>query len=134
MKSSSNIDKLFTMIETVVAFGILMLALSAIFTTIAASQQRVIRAEKHWRQTHLLLQAAEYWLLTPPNSPLPPTLFPDNDYQVSASYHAPDDLPSAVPDSNNGWRLIDMTITLHDNHNNRVGSITLERIIKSEDL
>lgn len=124
----------FTMVETVIALGVLLIALSAIFGTVANSQQRVIRAERKWQKQHALTQAAEYFLLAPPKATIPQIIFPFDDYQVFCEYSDPSDLPETVDAINGNWKLVAMKIKLNNNADGKtVSSITLERIVKVND-
>ncbi|MCF6175296.1 MAG: type II secretion system GspH family protein [Victivallaceae bacterium] len=124
----------FTMIETVIALGVLLLAMSAVFGTIAASQQRVIRAEKRWAKQHMLTQAAEYFLLAPPRTTIPQTIFPFSDYQAFCEYSEPKELPETVDAISGSWKLVAMKIILNSNADGKtVNSITLDRIVKTND-
>ena len=53
----------FTLIEVVVALGILALSMAGLLQLLTASQERVGRAAEEWQHTHMLMQAAEYALL-----------------------------------------------------------------------
>ena len=133
MKSFFLTIRRFTLVETVIALGVLMLALSAVFASIAASQQRVIRAEKRWQRQHLLTQAAEYYLLAPPSSQIPQVLFSNQQYRVAVEYNTPQ-LPDKVETVNGNWQLIGMKIMLFDQNDKKVDSITLERIIRAGEI
>jgi len=117
------------MVETVIALAVLLLALSAVFTTVATSQQRMIRAERKWKKEHLLTQAAEFYLLAPVATPIPPALFPYHNYQVAAEYAIPL-LPHDVQATNGNWKLVKMTLTLTNTADNKIiDAIELERIV-----
>jgi len=133
MKRHFIIYQLFTMVETLIALAVLLLALSAVFTTVATSQQRMIRAERKWKKEHLLTQAAEFYLLAPPDAPIPPALFPYHNYQVSAEYAMPL-LPTGVQATNGNWQLVKMTVTLRNSADNKIiDTIELERIVSTGD-
>ena len=53
----------FTLIEVVVAMGILALSLAGLLQLLTSSQERVGKSLEHWQHTHMLMQAAEYTLL-----------------------------------------------------------------------
>ena len=55
--------KRFTLIEVVVALGILALSLAGLLHLLSSSQEKIAAAEEHWNNTHMLMQAAEYVLL-----------------------------------------------------------------------
>ena len=68
----------FTLIEVVVALGILALALAGLLQLLTASQGRLARTMEKWRETHMLIQAAEYCLLQKGEDPgsVPVDFFP----------------------------------------------------------
>lgn len=53
----------FTLVEVIVALGILALSLVALLSLANASQQRLNKARDTWMQMHMLSQGAEYYLL-----------------------------------------------------------------------
>ena len=55
--------KRFTLLEVVIAVGILVLSLAGILQLLTVSQQKIGKNMELWEQTHLLMQAAEYALL-----------------------------------------------------------------------
>ncbi|WP_294503340.1 type II secretion system protein [uncultured Victivallis sp.] len=85
----------FTLIEVVVALGILTLSLAGLLQILAASQNRLARAYEKWRETHILMQAAEYYLLQPGEDPggIPYTYFPYADYEALCYYRDAENLP-----------------------------------------
>ena len=122
------------MIETVIALGVLLISLSAVFAAVAASQQRIIRAEKKWKKQHILTQATEYYLLAPPRTIIPQIIFPFHNYQVFCEYSDPEGLPETVKATGGGWKLVAMKVIIKDNTNGQtVNSITLDRIVKDND-
>jgi type II secretory pathway pseudopilin PulG len=126
--------KNFTMIETVIALGVLIIALSAVFSTVAASQQRVIKAERRWKRQHMLTQAAEYFMLAPPNAAIPQTIFPFTDYQAFCEYSTPEGLPDMVETKVGNWQLATVKISVNSKHDGKtINAITLDRIIKKDD-
>lgn len=85
----------FTLIEVVVALGILTLSLAGLLQMLTASQSRLARVYEKWRETHILMQAAEYYLLQPGEDPggIPYTYFPYPDYEVLCYYRDAENLP-----------------------------------------
>lgn len=55
--------KRFTLIEVVVALGILALSLAGLLQLLSSSQEKIATSKEHWNNTHMLMQAAEYVLL-----------------------------------------------------------------------
>ena len=53
----------FTLIEVIIAIGILAISLASLFQIIASSRARIAKADEGWHHMHMLTQAAEYVLL-----------------------------------------------------------------------
>ena len=51
--------KSFTLIEVIIAIGILAISLASLFQIIASSRARIAKAEESWHNMHMLTQAAE---------------------------------------------------------------------------
>ena len=79
--------KSFTLIEVIVAIGILALSLASLFQIIASSRARIAKADEGWRNMHMLTQAAEYVLLHRWDvDDVDEEFFPYDDYQVRITY------------------------------------------------
>ena len=77
----------FTLIEVIVAIGILALSLASLFQIIASSRARIAKADESWHNMHMLTQAAEYVLLhTATVDSIDKDFFPYDDYDVRISY------------------------------------------------
>ena len=85
----------FTLIEVVVALGILTLALAGLLQMLTTAQSRLARVYEKWRENHILIQAAEYYLLQPGEDPggIPYTYFPYTDYEAFCYYRDAENLP-----------------------------------------
>ena len=82
----------FTLIEVIVAIGILALSLASLFQIIASSRARIAKADEGWHNMHMLTQAAEYVLLHISEvDDVDKEFFPYDDYQVRISYDEVDD-------------------------------------------
>ncbi len=92
----------FTLLEVVVAIGVLALSLAGLFTLSAAAQRRMIQAEQDWRETHLFMQAAEFYLLESDTTGTPPPeIFPTGSgYSVRVDYPDAENLPESLLSSN----------------------------------
>ena len=90
----------FTLIEVVVALAILTISIAGLLQLLIAAQNRIIRAEEDWTRTHMLIQAAEYYMLMPQEEPpvITETFFPYPDYRVDVSYEEIGDLPEEYTD------------------------------------
>ena len=75
--------KRFTLIEVVVALGILALSLAGLLQLLSSSQEKIAASKEHWNNTHMLMQAAEYVLLQKnidDKIEVPPEIFDYPDY------------------------------------------------------
>ena len=81
--------KSFTLIEVIIAIGILAISLASLFQIIASSRARIAKAEESWHNMHMLTQAAEYVLLHSGNAGVDGVdreFFPYQDYQINVIY------------------------------------------------
>ena len=80
--------KSFTLIEVIIAIGILAISLASLFQIIASSRARIAKADESWHNMHMLTQAAEYVLLHRADvvDGVDRDFFPYRDYQVNISY------------------------------------------------
>ena len=80
--------KRFTLIEVIIAIGILAISLASLFQIIASSRARLAKADEGWHNMHMLTQAAEYVLLHAADvvDDVEEDFFPYRDYQVNITY------------------------------------------------
>lgn len=121
----------FTLIEVVVALGILTLSLAGLLQILTASQSRLARIYEKWRETHILMQAAEYYLLQPGEDPggVPYTYFPYSDYEALCYYRDAENLPEDyinIPDQLPLRTCVVELIRLRDRKT--VGTILVDKI------
>ena len=121
----------FTLIEVVVALGILTLSLAGLLQILTASQSRLARVYEKWRETHILMQAAEYSLLQPGEDPggVPYTYFPYSDYEALCYYRDAENLPEDyinIPDQLPLRTCVVELIRLRDRKT--VGTILVDKI------
>ena len=85
----------FTLIEVVVALAILSISIAGLLQLLTAAQNRIIKVDDHWMRTHMLIQAAEYYMLMPQEDPpmITEVFFPYDDYRVDVTFEEIDDLP-----------------------------------------
>ena len=78
----------FTLIEVIIAIGILAISLASLFQIIATSRARIAKADEEWHNMHMLTQAAEYVLLHKADAvdSVDRDFFPYTDYQVRIDY------------------------------------------------
>ena len=84
----------FTLIEIVVALGILAISLGGLLQLSISSQLKVSRAVETWENVHMVTQAAEYLLLhDEETTEIPPEFFPYPGYEILCSYDDAEGLP-----------------------------------------
>ena len=77
----------FTLIEVIIAIGILAISLASLFQIIASSRARLTKADEGWHHMHMLTQAAEYVLLHNATvDDVEEDFFPYKDYEVRITY------------------------------------------------
>lgn len=117
----------FSLIEVVVAVGVLGLGLVAFLTLANSSQRRLIRAKERWQNLHMLTQAAEYYLMHPgeETGDMSYEFFDYPGYKVICYYTDAEDLPEEFSGLDNQAPLRSCIIELI-----RVdGDLTLEKLI-----
>ena len=84
--------KCFTLIEVIIAIGILAISLASLVQIIASSRARIAKADEGWHHMHMLTQAAEYVLLHDSTvDDVEEDFFPYRDYEVRITYDPVDD-------------------------------------------
>ena len=87
----------FTLIEIVVALGILAISLGGLLQLAISSQLKISRAVETWENMHMVTQAAEYLLLhDEETTEIPPEFFPYPGYEISCSYDDAEGLPEEL--------------------------------------
>lgn len=87
-------NKSFTLIEIVVALGILAISLGGLLQLGISSQLKISRAGEKWHEMHMLTQAAEYLLLhDEETTEIPPEFFPYPGYEINCVYDDAEGLP-----------------------------------------
>ena len=106
--------KHFTLVEVIVAMAIMALALTAFFALSQSAVNRIDKAYSNWERTHLLSQAAEYYLLFAEEDPpdIPPEVFESNVYDVEMRYEPAENLPEELNDLSNQVPLRTLIIDL----------------------
>ena len=72
-----------------------LLALAGLLQLLTASQGRLARTMEKWRETHMLIQAAEYCLLQKGEDPgsVPVDFFPYDGYTANCTFRDAENLP-----------------------------------------
>ena len=126
MKSRS-----FTLIEVVVALAILSISIAGLLQLLTAAQNRIIKVDDHWMRTHMLIQAAEYYMLMKQEDPpaITDTFFPYDDYRVDVTWEEIEGLPEEYTGLTNQKQLRAMVLSLvrqQDGH--EVDKIIIDRL------
>ena len=84
----------FTLLEVVISLAILGVSLTVLLQFAADSQKRIGKSHERWRETHMLMQGAEYLLLHERAVlHVPERFFPYEDYRIECSYEEAEGLP-----------------------------------------
>lgn len=87
----------FTLIEIVVALGILAISLGGLLQLAISSQLKISRAAEKWQEMHMLTQAAEYLLLHNEETvEVPADFFPYPEYEINCVYDDAEGLPEEL--------------------------------------
>ena len=94
--------------------AIMALALTAFFALSQSAVNRIDKAYANWERTHLLSQAAEYYLLFADEEPpdMPPEIFESNIYDVEMRYEDAENLPEELNELTNQAPLRTLIIDL----------------------
>ena len=132
--------KSFTLIEVIIAIGILAISLASLFQIIASSRARIAKADEAWHNMHMLTQAAEYVLLHRADvvDSVDRDFFPYRDYRVDISYEEVND--EQIDDdfkSINGQLPLDLCVielfNLKATGKESVGTLEIERIVYDDE-
>ena len=131
--------KAFTLIEVIIAIGILAISLASLFQIIASSRARLAKADEGWHHMHMLTQAAEYVLLhTATVDDVEEDFFPYRDYEVRITYE--DVTDEQIDDdfkSIDGQLPLDLCVielrSLKATGKDTVGTLEIERIIYEDE-
>ena len=121
----------FTLIEVVVALAILSISIAGFLQLLTAAQNRIIKVNDHWMKTHMLIQAAEYYMLMKQEDPeaITETFFPYNDYRVDVIWEDIENLPEEYTGLTNQKQLRAMVLSLkRQSDGQEVDKIIIDRI------
>ena len=130
----------FTLIEVIIAIGILAISRASLFQLIASSRARIAKADEEWHNMHMLTQAAEYVLLHRADvvDSVDRDFFPYRDYRVDISYdevtdeQIDDDFKSITDQLPLDLCTIEL-ISLKSSGKETVGRLEIERIIYEDE-
>ena len=131
--------KAFTLIEVIIAIGILAISLASLFQIIASSRARLAKADEGWHHMHMLTQAAEYVLLHNATvDDVEEDFFPYKDYEVRITYE--EVLDEQIHDdfkSIEGQLPLELCVielrSLKSTGKDTVGTLEIERIIYEDE-
>ena len=121
----------FTLVEVVVALAILSISIAGFLQLLTAAQNRIIKVSDHWMKTHMLIQAAEYYMLMKQEDPpaITDTFFPYSDYRVDVTWEEVDNLPEEYTGLTNQKQLRAMVLSLKRQQDGQeVDKIIIDRI------
>ena len=123
--------KPFTLIEVVVALAILSISIAGFLQLLTAAQNRIIKVNDHWMRTHMLIQAAEYYMLMKQEDPpaITETFFPYDDYRVDVTWEEIEGLPEEYTGLTNQKQLRAMILSLvRQQDGQEVDKIIIDRL------
>ena len=121
----------FTLLEVVIALTVFAIGIGVAFGVSAAARMRTMKSRQLLEETHMLTQAAEYYLLDRDADELPEAVFPYPEYSVKVDYSDPDPelLPEGAEEDLGMWRLRVMRIELFNSKDESCGFLEMERIM-----
>jgi hypothetical protein len=121
-----------TLLEVLVAAGILAFGLASLMGLLGASSSRCGKAESSWRKAHMLSQAAEYFLLCGPKERgVPQEFFPYPGFKAACAVERPEGLPDGVSDLKGSWRLVKLKISVSGLGG--ASSVSVEKILRGDE-
>lgn len=121
----------FTLVEVVVALAILSIGIAGFLQLLTAAQNRIIKVNDHWTRNHMLMQAAEYYMLMKQEDPpaITDTFFPYDEYRVDVIWEEIDNLPEEYTGLTSQKQLRAMVLSLkRQNDGQEVDKIIIDRI------
>ena len=121
----------FTLIEVVVALAILSISIAGLLQLLTAAQNRIIKVDDHWMRTHMLIQAAEYYMLMKQEDPpaITDTFFPYDDYRVDVTWEEIEGLPEEYTGLTTQKQLRAMVLSLvRQQDGQEVDKIIIDRL------
>ena len=121
----------FTLVEVVVALAILSISIAGFLQLLTAAQNRIIKVSDHWTRTHMLIQAAEYYMLMKQEDPeaISDMFFPYDRYRVDVTWEEIDNLPEEYTNLTNQKQLRAMVLSLkRQSDGQEVDKIIIDRI------
>lgn len=124
--------RVFTLLEVIIASGILVLAVAMSVGIVGGARARILRAESRWGRQHLLSQAAEFYLLAGPAAAPPPGLLPQG-FSCEMALSRVEDLSEAALEPQDGWVLGRFDIRVYDTAGDLLAQCQVEKVVREED-
>ena len=123
----------FTLVEVVIAVGILAIALGALLAVVAQAKADMGRALDARARQHSLQNATEWYLLADPDElELPDGLLP-NGYQSQCEIlEVMEELPEHAQQPMDGWELVLYRISVWDDQGQELGVNEVYRMVREE--
>ena len=123
----------FTLLEVIIAAGILALAVVMSVGIMGGARARILRAESRWGRQHLLSQAAELYLLAGPGAERPPGLLPQGYSCDCTLAQVEDGMAEAALEPQDGWVLGRFDVRVYDTSGAVMAQCSVEKLVREED-
>jgi type II secretory pathway pseudopilin PulG len=124
----------FTLLEVVVAITILAMSVVCTMSIVGGARAQLLRAERRWGRSHLLAQAAEYYLLAGPEARRAPVGILPEGFRMDCRLREVDDLPDEALEPIQGWVLGEFVINVYDPGGDSIGEVRVRKLVREEDL
>ncbi len=123
----------FTLLEVIIAAGILAMAVTMSVGIMGAARARLLRAESRWGRQHLLSQAAELYLLGGPSAVPPPDLLPEGFTCDCTLTRVEEGLAEAALEPQDGWLLARFDIRVYDTSGSLMSQCSVAKVVREDD-
>jgi len=130
MNRKYKINRLFTLIEVVVALAILTGGIMGAMAIVSMSKNRMDKAYDRFFAQHMLAQAAEYYLLCG-NKPITPDFFPYSGYSTSCNINDCRD-NNVPPNTGGNWKLVTYDISVRGSNGQNISSVKIDKLLRNE--
>jgi prepilin-type N-terminal cleavage/methylation domain-containing protein len=135
IKLKKNLWRRFTLLEVIIAIAILAMGILAAMSMVSLSKKRMDKAYTTWFNEHLLVQAAEYYLLCGANKSILSDYFPYSGYSAKCTVTNCNDLSQdAVFSVSGNWKLVTYDISVRDPYGNILSQVKVDKIVKNEQI
>lgn len=124
-------DKLFTLVEVVIALAILSMGILGTMSMVAFSKNRISKAYDSWFSQHLLSQAAEYYLLCGKGQ-IPQNIFPYQRYSASCTISDCANLRGVSANTGGKWKLVTYDISVRGPNGQIINEVKVDKLYENE--